>query len=69
MALQPKKMVRVFAYAGVQLPDPGCTMTAEQVRDLYSATYPEIVSAAIEGPEVKAGKLVFTFRRAVGSKG
>jgi hypothetical protein len=44
-------------------------MTPEQVKDVYSATYPEITSASIEGPEHKGGKLVYTFRRAVGTKG
>mgnify|MGYP000685767710 CR=1 FL=1 len=30
----------------------------EQVRDFYSAAYPEIVSAGIDGPEQKDGKPV-----------
>jgi PRTRC genetic system protein C len=67
MAIETTELQRVFRYNSVELPDPGGT--ADEVRELYSATYPEIVNAAIEGPEEKDGKLVYTFRRAVGTKG
>lgn len=60
---------RVFRYNSVELEDPGPDHDPVDVRNLYSATYPEITSAAIEGPEQKDGKLVYTFRRAVGTKG
>lgn len=69
MAIQTQQLERAFRYNSVDLPDPGSQFSVDQVRDLYSATYPEIVSAAIEGPEEKSGKLVYTFRRAVGTKG
>lgn len=69
MAIETKLLERSFRYNSVDLPDPGAQFNAEQVRDLYSGTYPEITTAAIEGPEEKAGKLVYTFRRAVGTKG
>lgn len=59
---------RVFNYNGVTLADPGAGMAPEAVRDFYSAMYPEITTAAIEGPEERAGKLHYTFRRAVGTK-
>ena len=60
---------RVFRYNSVELEDPGPEHDPVDVRNLYSATYPEITSAAIEGPEVKDGKRVYTFRKAVGTKG
>ncbi len=60
---------RVFRYNSVELEDPGLEHDPVDVRNLYSATYPEITSAAIEGPEVKDGKRVYTFRKAVGTKG
>lgn len=63
------QLARAFRYNSVDLPDPGAQYKPEAVRELYSATYPEIVNAAIEGPEEKDGKLVYTFRRAVGTKG
>lgn len=63
------KLPREFRYNNIELEDPGPQHDAVDVRNLYSATYPEIVSAAIEGPELKDGKRVYTFRRAVGTKG
>lgn len=67
--LQATTLTREFTYNGLTLPDPGQNMTPEMVRDMYSAAYPEITSAAIEGPERKGDKLCYTFKRAVGTKG
>ena len=64
-----EQLAREFHYNGLSLPDPGAQHTPEQVRDMYSAAYPEITTAAIEGPEKKGDKLVYTFKRAVGTKG
>ena len=69
MAIETTVLTRTFNYNGVALPDPGASLTLEEVRDVYSATFPEIVSASIEGPEKKGDKLVYTFRKAVGAKG
>lgn len=69
MTIKVMEMVRSFSYNGVSLPDPGKNLTPEQVRDVFSATYPELTTAAIEGPEMKGAKLVFSFRKAVGTKG
>lgn len=69
MAIQVTSLERSFSYNGVSLPDPGAALTLKQVRDVYSAAFPEIVSASIEGPEQKNGKLLYVFRKAVGSKG
>lgn len=69
MSLVTTALERAFRYNSVDLVDPGSTYTPEQVRDFYSAAYPEIVSAGIDGPEQKDGKLIYTFRRAVGTKG
>ena len=63
-----QQMGRSFSYNGMSLPDPGSNLDLEAVRDVYSAAYPELVSAAIEGPERKGNKLVYTFRKAVGAK-
>jgi len=68
-AAAAKDLPRVFRYNSVELEDPGIEHDPVDVRNLYSATYPEITSAAIEGPEVKDGKRVYTFRKAVGTKG
>ncbi len=53
----------------VKLPDTTPTMTPEQVRETYTHLYPEIATAAIEGPETVGGKLVYKFVRAIGAKG
>lgn len=60
---------RVFNYNGVQLPDPCETMSPEQVRDLYSATYPEIMNATVDGPKFGGDVITFDFVRAVRDKG
>lgn len=69
MAIKVTSITRVFKYNGVTLPDPGHHLTPEGVRDMYSAAYPEIVTAAIEGPEIKGNKEVYEFRRVTGTKG
>jgi len=60
---------REFRYNGVVLPDPNQAFTLPQVRDFYATVYPEITSADIEGPAQAGAKAVYTFRRAVGTKG
>ena len=64
-----EKLQREFSYNGLTLPDPGAQLSPEEVRNIYSAAYPEITSAGIEGPERKGDKLVYVFKRAVGTKG
>jgi PRTRC genetic system protein C len=63
------KMARSFRYAGLTLPDPGPELDVESVRSLYAASYPEITTAALTGPEAVDGTLVFTFAKAIGTKG
>lgn len=60
---------RVFQYSGLQLVDPGETLTPDQVRDLYSATYPEISNASVAGPKVEGNTHVYEFVRVVRDKG
>lgn len=67
--MQIGALVREFSYNGIVLPDPGNALTPESVRDMYSAAYPEITTATIEGPERKGDKLCYVFKRAVGTKG
>ena len=68
MSIAINEIRRVFRYNGVALPDvPG--MEAKEVRDLYSAQYPELISAEIEAGEVRDGVQEYTFRKAVGTKG
>jgi PRTRC genetic system protein C len=69
MAIETQELTRAFKYNSVDLADPGAAYTPGQVRDFYQNIYPEITTAAIEGPEVADGRMVYTFRRAVGTKG
>ena len=62
-------MAREFRYDGVRLPDPNPKLSTEEVRTAFSATYPEIVTAALTGPEAVGNKLVYHFAKAIGTKG
>ena len=63
-----QRIVRRYRYNGVTLPDVA-GMSPKEIRDLYSAQYPELVSAEIETGEVVDGVQEITFKRAVGTKG
>ena len=67
--LQGSPLKRSFSFQGLKLPDPNPKLTAEEVRSLYSAQYPDLATAAIAGPEAVGDKLVFRFERAIGTKG
>ena len=49
--MEKHRLLREFAYNGIKLPDPNPEMSLEQVREVYSPAYPELTTAAIEGPE------------------
>jgi PRTRC genetic system protein C len=68
MSIAIQEIKRVFRYNGITLPDvPG--LEPREVRDLYSAQYPELISAEVEAGDVRDGTQEFTFRKAVGTKG
>ena len=47
MSIAVTPIIRTFTYNGILLPDvPG--LSPREVRDLYSAQYPELVSAEVE---------------------
>jgi len=69
MAIHVAKLTREFLYNGVAFPDPGPTFSPDDVRDLYSAQYPELTTAAIDGPAMEGEVMRFTFMRAAGAKG
>jgi PRTRC genetic system protein C len=60
---------RTFAYNAIALADPGAALTPAQVKDFYTAVYPGLTNAEIEGPKVEGNTHAYTFRRAVGTKG
>ncbi|WP_186145482.1 PRTRC system protein C [Burkholderia gladioli] len=67
--MEIQALAREFTYNGAKLADPAPAFSLQQVRDFYSQTYPELTNAEIEGPIVKGNRNVYTFRRAVGTKG
>jgi PRTRC genetic system protein C len=69
MSISIAKLIREFTYNGMTLVDPGPTFSPEEVRDLYCAQYPELTTAAIDGPEHSGDVMRFKFVRAAGAKG
>lgn len=68
MAIEITEIKRTYRYNGIKLPDvPG--LNPREIRDLYSAQYPELVSAEIDMGEIHNGVQEITFKRAVGTKG
>ena len=63
------KMTRSFRYLGLILPDPASDLDIESVRSFYAASYPEITTATLTGPEAVDGTLVYTFSKVIGTKG
>jgi PRTRC genetic system protein C len=62
-------MTREFRYDSVRLPDPNNKLSLDEVRAAFSATYPEIATAVVTGPEAIGNKLVYHFAKAIGTKG
>jgi PRTRC genetic system protein C len=69
MTVRIERLERLFVFNGVKLPDPNPDFTVEQVRDMYVNTYPELATAAVEGPTPVNGSMQYTFVRAIGAKG
>ncbi|MGB8987178.1 MAG: PRTRC system protein C [Candidatus Sulfotelmatobacter sp.] len=69
MTVKIEKLERVFLFNGAKLPDVNPALSVEQVRDIYVNTYPELATAAVEGPTPVNGTLQYVFTRAVGAKG
>jgi len=67
--IDAKVLARSFSYNGLKLPDPDPKMAPEDVKAVYSHQYPELATAAITGPEASGEQLVYSFVRAIGTKG
>jgi PRTRC genetic system protein C len=67
--LKVETLSREFYFNGARIPDPAPQMSAEEVRELLTPTYPEIATATLTGPEDTGTTLRYTFSRAIGSKG
>ena len=60
---------RIFSYSSLTLHDINPALSPEEVKAAYSTQYPELATAAINGPEVVGDKLRYEFVRSVGTKG
>lgn len=68
MSIVVAALSRCFKYNGLVLPDiPG--LTIEQVKEVYAAQYPELLTAEAQVGEVVRGVQEVAFKRAVGTKG
>ncbi|GGR13411.1 PRTRC system protein C [Deinococcus ruber] len=68
---QAQVMKRVFKFDGKVLEDPNPKMTPEQVKQFYSQTYPELLTAGIGSPveDLKAGTFTIELIKHYGRKG
>ena len=69
MALKTLSTARKFVYNNQTLTDPGAHMTPRQVAEFHSSKYPELTTAGIDGPVTEDGVELYTFRKAIGTKG
>lgn len=67
------ELPRVFKFDNsgteVELSDPNEIFSPESVLNFYSATYPILTTAKIEGPEIINDKVSFKFVTTLGTKG
>ena len=57
------------AMTGFDCRIPTRALSIDEVRTAFSATYPEIATASVTGPEAVGNKLVYYFTKAIGTKG
>jgi PRTRC genetic system protein C len=69
MAETTTRVRRKFVFNGTEMADPDPSLSAEDVKKIYSGQYAQLTNASISGPETKDGKEVYTFKAAVGTKG
>lgn len=53
----------------VPLADPDSRLSVEAVLNFYSNTYPLLVTAKIQGPEIKNDEIQYRFVSTMGTKG
>ena len=73
MTSKVETIERIFNFNGVKLPDPGASLTLDQVKNHYATIYPEITNSAFKPGEIKSvdGKSVQSFevKTVTGTKG
>lgn len=69
MDIEVTQAEREFVYNGTKLTDPGPGMSVDEVKEIYTAQYPDLATATVEGPTDRNGVMVYEFKRKVGTKG
>jgi PRTRC genetic system protein C len=55
------ELTREFLMGSVRLPDPNPTLSPEEVRDLYAASYRHLADCIVESPQVIGDRLQIVF--------
>jgi len=69
MTLETRALERAFRYTASTWSTRARSIPPKKFRDLYTPPTPSSPTPRSRGPENKDGKLVYTFRRPVGTKG
>ena len=68
-----EELQRVFTYKAkgkdIILDDPDGALSPEAVLGFYTGTYAELVTAKLEGPEIKDDAVHYRFVTTIGTKG
>lgn len=63
------QLERKFKFNNQVLKDIDPTLSPEEIMQVYSNQYPELVNATIEGPELSNNSATWTFTKNLGKKG
>jgi len=69
MTIVVAALTRAFNYSGLKLADPDTSMTPQEVRDFYSASFGELTTAEVHDEGVVDGVHTYSFQRIAGTKG
>ena len=63
------QLKREFRCGSTKFPDPGLSLTPQQVKELYEDSYPYLQNFQIEGPKIEKDVAVWELVNAVETKG
>lgn len=69
MALQVTELERVFKYKEAILTDPAPEMSPDEVLAYYSNIYPELTTSSVHSEITEEGKMEYSFKTTIGTKG
>lgn len=69
MTIEIKEMPRKVMYNDMEMRDPGPDFSIEEIKEMYTAEYPELGTALIDGPVQHEDHMAYTFVLNTGSKG